>query len=98
MYGSDASSGRIAVFNMKDGSLFHEFSGEHVTKSPRGIGFDQNGNIHFGRYELSAVQVSTLSGITLHSYTLYLQPPSVMVSLSTRQVIGYVVDRGNPQR
>ena len=73
LYGSDATRGRIAVFNMKDGSLFHEFN---ATGNPRGIGFDQDGNLHFGRHQLSAVQVSTLSGMPIHRYI----PPSSTLS------------------
>ena len=97
LYGSDASNGRIAIFNMKDGSFFHAFSGEHVTGNPRGIGFDQDGNIHFGRYESSAVQVSTLSGMPIHSYT----PPSATLSdglFIDKAGNRLVVDRGAPSK
>ena len=81
VYGSDSIRGRISIFNKVDGSLFHQFA----ISQPRGIGFDQDGNLHFGSWNGSQniVRVYTPSGVLVRSYT----PPSAV------QVDGIFIDR-----
>ena len=61
---------------MVDGTVFHQITG---TPLPRGIGFDQDGYLHF-KYNLSQAQniirVYTPSGVLVRSYT---PPPAVRV-------------------
>ena len=70
VYGSDWFRGLISIFNMVDGSLFHQITG---TSQPRGIGFDQDGNLHFGSWS-DIIRVYTPSGVLVRSYT----PPSAV--------------------
>ena len=69
LYASDCYKGLISIFDMEDGSLYHQFTG--ITY-PRGIGFDLDGNLHVARWYSPVIQVFTRSGVLLHSYT----PPS----------------------
>ena len=64
LYGSDWGRGRISVFNMKEGSLFHQFT----APQPRGIGFDQNGNLHVTNVHSTLIKVFTPSGVLVTSY------------------------------
>ena len=64
LYASDRDRGLI---NMEDSTLFHQILG---TPTPRAISFDQDGNLHFGKWTLSVIQVFTRSGVLLRCYTL----------------------------
>ena len=71
VYGSDWVRGLISIFNMVDGSLFNQITG---TSLPRGIGFDQDGNLHLAMWSgpQNIIRVYTPSGVLVRSYT----PPS----------------------
>ena len=76
------STSIVNIFNMADSSVFHQITG---TKYPRGIGFDQDGNLHFGSRasSLNIVRVYTPSGVLVRRYT----PPSAV------EVDGIFIDR-----
>ena len=82
LYGADYIRGLISIFSMVDGSLFHQITG---TPRPRGIGFDQDGNLHFGLWTRpqNIIRVYTPSGVLVRSYT----PPSALL------VDGIFIDR-----
>ena len=67
MYASHWGQGLISIFNMEDGSLFHQITG---APRPRGLGFDLDGNLHVSRWESPVIQVFTRSGVLLRSYTV----------------------------
>ena len=84
LYGADYTRGLISIFSMVDGSLFHQITG---TPRPRGIGFDQDGNLHFVSLTSTGpqniIRVYTPSGVLVRSYT----PPSAL------KVDGIFIDR-----
>ena len=63
---------------MTDGSLFHNFPATY----PRGIAFDENGNLHVAKNLESLIRVFTPSGVLARTYT----PPS------TQNIGGILID------
>ena len=78
LYGSNWADG-IRIISMTDGSLFHYFLATH----PRGIAFDEDGNLHVAKHSESLIQVFTPSGVLVRTYT----PPS------TQNIGGILIDK-----
>ena len=83
LYATDGIRELISIFSMVDRSLFHQITG--TPPLPRGIGFDQGGNLHVGSSTgpQNIISVYTPSGVLVRSYT----PPSVLL------VDGIFIDR-----
>ena len=94
LYASDVVNKRISIFDMEDGSLFHQFP---VIPFPRGIGFDSDGHLHTSQQDTSIVLIYTSSGVLLQSYT----PPSsargdgIFIDKAGNRL---VADRANPSK